>query len=157
MAYGMRTVLCAALAAFALPAAAQTLQVAVSSAVTSIDPHYHNLAPNTSLATQIFNRLVEMDEHAKLVPGLAESWKLIAPDTWELKLRDAKFQNGNAFVADDVVFTMDRIPKVPNSPSNFAAYTKPVTGTEIVDPHTIRLRTNGVFPLLPTYLAQYFI
>ena len=93
----------------------------------------------------------------RLVPGLAESWKLVAPDTWELKLRDAKFQNGNAFTADDVVFTIDRIPKVPNSPSNFAAYTKPVTSTEVVDPHTIRLHTNGVFPLLPTYLAQFFI
>ena len=73
-----------------------------------------------------------------LVPGLAESWKLVAPDTWELKLRDAKFQNGNAFTADDVVFTIDRIPKVPNSPSNFAAYTKPMTSTEVVDPHTMR-------------------
>src|SRR4029077_15524315 len=72
-------------------------------------------------------------------------------------LRDAKFQNGNAFTADDVVFTMERIPKVPNSPSNFAAYTKPVASTEVVDEHTIRLHTNGVFPLLPTYLAQFFI
>ena len=52
---------------------------------------------------------------------------------------------------------MERIPKVPNSPSNFAAYTKPVSSTEMVDPHTIRLHTNGVFPLLPTYLAQFFI
>src|SRR5215469_8628909 len=147
----------AALSLVALPVTAQTLKVAVSSAVTSIDPHYHNLAPNISLSTQIFNRLVEMDEQARLVPGLAESWKLVAPDAWELKLRDAKFQNGSQFVADDVVFTLDRIPKVPNSPSNFAAYTKPVTGTEIVDPHTIRLHTNGVFPLLPTYLAQFFI
>jgi peptide/nickel transport system substrate-binding protein len=121
--------LCAALAAFALPATAQTLRVAVSSAVTSIDPHYHNLAPNISLSTQIFNRLVEMDAQAHLVPGLATSWKLVAPDTWELKLRDAKFGNGNDFVADDVVFTIDRIPKVPNSPSNFAAYTKPVVST----------------------------
>ena len=154
---GVRIALCAALAMSALPAAGQTLQVAVSSPVTSIDPHYHNLAPNISLSSQIFNRLIEMDEHAQLVPGLAASWKLVAPDTWELKLRDAKFQNGNDFVADDVVFTMERIPKVPNSPSNFAAYTKPVTSTEIVDPHTIRLHTNGVFPLLPTYLAQFFI
>ena len=153
----VRIALCVGLAAFALPAAGQTLRVAVSSPVTSIDPHYHNLAPNISLSTQIFNRLIEMDEHARLVPGLAASWKLVAPDTWELKLRDAKFQNGNAFVADDVVFTMDRIPKVPNSPSNFAAYTKPVTSTEVVDPHTIRLHTKGVFPLLPIYLAQFFI
>jgi peptide/nickel transport system substrate-binding protein len=157
MRHSTRAALCVALAASALPAAGQTLRVAVSSPVTSIDPHYHNLAPNISLSTQIFDRLIEMDEHAHLVPGLAASWKLVAPDTWELKLRDAKFQNGNEFVPDDVVFTMDRIPKVPNSPSNFAAYTKPVTSTEIVDPHTIRLHTKGVFPLLPVYLAQFFI
>ena len=58
---------------------------------------------------------------------------------------------------DDVLFTMNRIPKVPNSPSNFAAYTKPVVSTEVVDAHTIRLHTKGVFPLLPTYLAQFYI
>jgi peptide/nickel transport system substrate-binding protein len=154
--YG-RIALCAGSLALSLPATAQTLRVAVSSPVTSIDPHYHNLAPNISLSTQIFNRLVEQDEHARLVSGLAESWKLVAPDTWELKLRDAKFQNGNAFVPDDVVFTMERIPKVPNSPSNFAAYTKPVTSTEVVDEHTIRLHTKGAFPLLPTYLSLFFI
>ena len=153
----VRVALCGGLVAFAVPATGQTLRVAVSSPVTSIDPHYHNLAPNISLSTQIFDRLVGMDAHAHLVPDLALSWKLVAPDTWELKLRDAKFQNGNQFVPDDVVFTIDRIPKVPNSPSNFAAYTKPITSTEIVDPHTIRLHTNGVFPLLPTYLAQFFI
>ena len=156
MRHGIGLALCAALAA-ASPASAQTLKVAVSSAVTSIDPHYHNLAPNISLSTQIFNRLVEMDEHAHLVPGLAASWKLVDQDTWELKLRDAKFQDGSAFTADDVVFTFDRVPKVPNSPSNFAAYTKPIMSTEVVDPHTIRLHTKGVFPLLPTYLSLVFV
>ena len=105
----------------------------------------------------MFGRLVEMDEHAHLIPGLATSWQLVAPDTWEFKLRDAKFSNGNDFTADDVLFTFDRIPKVPNSPSNFAAYTKPVISTEVVDPHTIRMHTKGVFPLLPTYMAQFFI
>jgi len=157
MRLAVRRALCAGLVSFALPAAAQTLRVAVSSPVTSIDPHYHNLAPNNSLATQIFGRLIEQDEHARLVPGLALSWKPVAPDTWELKLRDVKFHDGNAFTADDVIFTMDRIPRVPNSPSNFAAYTKPVANTEVVDDRTIRLHTTGVFPLLPTYLAQFFI
>ena len=69
--YG-RIALCAGSLALSLPATAQTLRVAVSSPVTSIDPHYHNLAPNISLSTQIFNRLVEQDEHARLIPGLAE-------------------------------------------------------------------------------------
>ena len=51
MGHRLRTVLCAGLSALAVPASGQTLRVAVSSPVTSIDPHYHNLAPNNSLAT----------------------------------------------------------------------------------------------------------
>jgi peptide/nickel transport system substrate-binding protein len=145
------------IAVLALPAAAQTLRVGVSAPITSIDPHYHNLAPNNSLGAQIFERLVEMDEHDHLVPGLATSWKLVAPDVWEFHLRPAKFQNGNEFTADDVVFTLNRVPNVPNSPSNFAAYTKPVTSAEVVDAHTIRLHTNGVFPLLPAYMTAVFM
>ena len=139
------------------PGIAQTLHVGVSAPVTSIDPHYHNLAPNNSLAAQIFDRLTRLDEHGKLSPDLATSWKLVAPDTWEFKLRDVKFQNGNPFTADDVVFTLARVPNVPNSPSNFAAYTKPVVGTEVVDEHTIRMRTNGVFPLLPVFMSQVYV
>src|SRR3974377_1224578 len=97
MRYGVRIAFCTALPLAALPASGQTLKVAVSSPVTSIDPHYHNLAPNISLSSQIFNRLMETDAHAHLVPGLATSWKIIAPDTWEFKLRETKFQNGSEF------------------------------------------------------------
>jgi peptide/nickel transport system substrate-binding protein len=154
MRHGFQAALGAAFLALALPATAQTLKVAVSSPVTSIDPHYHNLSPNISLSDQIFDRLVEMDANQRPIPGLALSWKLVAPDTWEFKLRDTKFQNGAPFTADDVVFTLDRVPKVPNSPSSFAAYTKPVVSTEIVDPHTIRMHTQGVFPLLPVYMSM---
>jgi len=157
MRHSLSLALCAGLAASAVPAAGQTLRVGVSSPVTSIDPHFHNLAPNNSLASQIFNRLIEQDEHARLVPGLAETWKLVEPNVWELHLRDAKFHNGNAFVADDVAFTIDRIPTVPNSPSNFAAFTKPIASVVMVDDHTVRLHTLSVFPLLPNYLAQFFI
>lgn len=151
------TVFALGVAALCGTAAAQTLNVGVSAPVTSIDPHYHNLAPNISLSAQIFDDLVEMDADARLIPGLALSWKLVAPDTWEFKLRDAKFQDGTPFTADDVLFTLDRVPKVPNSPSSFAVYTRPVTSAEAVDPHTIRMHTNGVFPLLPTYMSSVFI
>jgi peptide/nickel transport system substrate-binding protein len=147
----------AALALAAVPAGAQTLNVGVSAPVTSIDPHYHNLAPNISLSAQIFDELVEMDADARLVRGLALSWKLVAPDTWEFKLRDTTFQDGTPFTADDVLFTLGRVPKVPNSPSSFAVYTKPVVAAEAVDPHTVRMHTNGVFPLLPTYMSSVFI
>ena len=148
---------CASLALTAIPAAAQTLKVGVSAPVTSIDPHYHNLAPNNTLASQIFDTLTEIDPKGHLEPRLALSWKLVAPDTWEFKLRDAKFQNGTPFTADDVVFTLNRVPNVPNSPSSFATYVKEIASTDVVDAHTIRMHTKEVFPLLPTYMAQVFM
>jgi peptide/nickel transport system substrate-binding protein len=136
---------------------AQTLNLGVSAPITSIDPHFHNLAPNIALSAQIFDQLVEMDGSAHLIPGLALSWTLVAPDVWEFKLRDTNFQDGTPFTAADVLFTLARVPKVPNSPSSFAVYTKPVVMSEAIDPHTVRMHTNGVFPLLPVYMSGVFI
>ena len=48
---------------------AQDLVVGVGGNITSIDPHYHNLAPNNGVATHIFDRLVHQDEQQRLIPG----------------------------------------------------------------------------------------
>jgi len=143
--------------AFAWPAAAQTLSVGVSAPVTSVDPHYHTLTPNEQLDSHIYERLVETDPKARPVPGLAESWKLIDDHTWEFKLRDTKFHDGSPFTAEDVAYTIARVPTVVNSPGSFSVYTKSIVAAEIVDAHTIRLRTAGVYPLLPIDLSQVFI
>ena len=42
-------------------ACAQTLNIASSAPVTSIDPHYHTLSPNESLDSHIYERLVDRD------------------------------------------------------------------------------------------------
>src|SRR5882724_8914079 len=70
-----------------LPVSAQTLSIASSAPVTSIDPHYHTLAPNESLDGHIFDRLVDRDAAGHMVPGLAVSWTLRDDRTWEFKLR----------------------------------------------------------------------
>ena len=49
------------------------------------------------------------------------------------------------------------MPHVKNSPASYSIYTKAVTGTEIVDPHTILLHTDGPYPLLPNDLGNIFI
>ena len=138
-------------------AMAQTLSIGSSAPVTSVDPHYHTLAPNESLDAHIYERLIDRDPGGHIGPGLAVSWKLRDEDTWELTLRDATFHDGTKFTAADVAYTLDRIPKVRNSPASFMIYTKAVTGVEIVDPHTIRLQTAGPYPLLPNDLSQVFI
>ncbi|MGK7864647.1 ABC transporter substrate-binding protein [Falsiroseomonas sp. E2-1-a4] len=136
-------------------AGAQTLRMAVGAQVTSLDPHYHNISPNNAFASAIFSNLMEMDPNSRPVAALAESWRPIGEDVWELKLRaGVTFHDGTPFTADDVAFTFDRIPKVVNSPGSFRTYTHSIIGVEVVDPLTIRLRTRGADPVLPASLSQ---
>ena len=57
-------------------AAAKDLTIGYGSEPSSIDPHYHNLTPNNSMAAHIFSRLIEQDEKQNLTPGLAVSCRL---------------------------------------------------------------------------------
>lgn len=140
----------AALALVAGQAAAQTATIAVGAPVTSLDPHFHQLSPNNAVADTVFDRLVNNDVNLRNIPGLATEWRAVGPTVWEFKLRpNVRFHNGNAFTAEDVVFTLQRLPNVPNSPSSFAAYSRPITRIEVVDPLTIRFHTAQPYPLLP--------
>ena len=143
--------------ALAVPfAAAKEREVAIGlqAAITSIDPHYHNLSPNNSLLLHIFEPLVLRDSNQKMIPGLAVSWKALDDLTWEFKLRrNVKFHDGTPFTADDVVFTLQRAPSVPNSPSSFATFTRPITEVKVVDPFTIRFSTAAPHVLLPSDLG----
>jgi peptide/nickel transport system substrate-binding protein len=143
-----------ALLALAPAAPAQELKVAVGSQVTSMDPHYHNLTPNSAVAGMVFSSLVGTDARVRLLPGLAESWRVVDGTTWEFKLRaGVKFHNGQDFTAEDVAFTLARVPEVPNSPSSFAQFVRAIKAVEILDPLTIRFRTEGPYPLLANDLV----
>ena len=134
------------------------LTMAVGAPVTSLDPHYHQLSPNNAAASMIFDRLVNTDERSRLVPGLATEWRAVEPTVWEFRLRPGvRFHNGQEFTADDVAFTIARVPNVPNSPSSFAIYTRPIRAVEVVDPLTIRFRTESPYPLLPMDFSNVFI
>src|SRR2546423_1972109 len=136
-------------------AVAADLAIGVGADVTAIDPHYHNLTPNTNVAAHIFDFLVLRDERQKAIPGLAESWKTVDPVTWEFKLRrGVRFHDGSEFTAADVLASIERVPTVPNSPSPFTAYTKQIKEMIVVDPYTIRFRTATPYPLMPTDMTQ---
>ncbi|MGI9350342.1 MAG: ABC transporter substrate-binding protein, partial [Rhizobiaceae bacterium] len=121
---------------------------------TSLDPHFHNLTPNSSLASHIFDSLVIGDEHYRLKPGLAVSWKLVDKTNWEFKLRKGvSFHDGSPFTADDVLFSFARAPDVPNSPSSFASFIKGKTLLK-VDSHTIRIKTSNPHLLMPIDMSR---
>ncbi len=151
----MRFKFAALFACLAMPAAAQTLNVATGGAFTSMDPHYHNLTPNNVLTSYVFEPLLRFDPHYQPEPSLAVSWKAIDDKTWEFKLRPGvTFQDGTPFTADDVAFTYARIPQLLNSPSSFNFAVKPITSVEIVDSMTIRLHSAVSLPLLPYNLSN---
>lgn len=149
-----------ALAGWSAPSMAQVkeLSVALSTPVTTVDPHFHNLTPNNAMAAHVFETLVKADASLKTYPGLAESWKAISDTEWEFKLRkNVKWHNGEPFTAEDVAATIKRIPNVPNSPASFAVFVRAIKEVKIVDPHTIRFTTATTYPLLPTDMVSVAI
>jgi len=155
----MRPIAATLLSVFlALPAAAAELRIGLAVPPTAIDPHFHNNGQNNSNSSHVFDALTRQDEAQRIKPALAESWKTVDDLTWEFKLRQGVvFHDGTPFTAEDVAFTLQRAPNVPRSPSSFAGYLKAVAGHEIVDAHTIRIRTKGPDPLLPVNLSKVWI
>jgi peptide/nickel transport system substrate-binding protein len=66
-----------------------------------------------------------------------------------------KFSDGSDFDAYDVIYSVCRIPGVPESPSLFTTYTKGIRGFEVIDPLTLIVKTDGPYPLLPTEMSTW--
>ena len=102
----------------------------------------------------LFEALTAMDAQDHLTPDLAVSWRLIDDATWEFKLRpNVTFSDGTPLTADDVAFTIERVPNVPTTVTDMSEYVKPIARVEVVDPLTVRFHTKGPFPLAPEYLS----
>ncbi len=154
----MRLLLTALLLAFSHAAPAADLSIALGGDVTSIDPHFHNLTPNNNIGAHVFDTLVMKEPGGHIKPGLAESWRAVDDLTWEFRLRKGvRFHDGSNFTAADVVFSLDRIPLVPNSPSPFTTYTKQVTEKIVVDPWTIRLKSAAPYPQMPNDMSTVLV
>ena len=139
-------------------ARAADISIGLGAEVTSMDPHFHNLSPNSNIAQHIFGSLIQQDEKQRLKPGLAVSWKAIDDTTWEFSLRKGvKFHDGSDFTADDVAFTVKRAPNVPNSPSSYGIYLASIAETTVVGPHTVRFKTKSPYPLLPIDISNIYI
>jgi len=145
----MRKSLIIALALILLPAVAGavTLKVGAASGVNSLDPHFHNETPTNSVNYNMFDGLVNFDKDLNPYPVLAESWELLDDVTWRFKLRQGvTFHNGNAFTADDVVWSFNRAKT--SDKSGFKGALSALKAVNKVDEYTVDVITNGPFPIL---------
>jgi peptide/nickel transport system substrate-binding protein len=139
-----------------LPAHGAELRIGLAADVTSMDPHFLSIAPNINIAWHVFDALTHVDEDARLIPGLAVSWRAIDATTWEFRLRrGVRFHDGAELTAQDVVFSIERTLKVPNG--QLGTFTRRIIAKEIVDPHTLRLKTATPYAMVPYDLNSVFI
>lgn len=158
----LRTTLRSSIAVVAVLAAApmalaQDLSLGLRAGPDSIDPHWSTLGSQAEALRHVFDTLVDVDESLQLKPGLAVSWTAIDDTTWEFKTREGvKFHDGSDFDAEDVKFSIERIPVV-TGPMPMTLYTKYVDSVEVVDPTTLRIKTKGMAPSLPNDFTRLFV
>ncbi|MBF9232303.1 ABC transporter substrate-binding protein [Microvirga alba] len=136
-------------------AEAKTLRWSSPTDITTLDPYAHTESFTTSMLHHVFDPLVRRNRNLELEPALAVSWKNVAPDTWRFELRKGvKFHNGDAFTADDVVASFDRLlDPTSRARGNVATIVKAVK----VDDYTVDIMTQGPYPLLLNDLAGVYI
>ncbi len=148
---------CATALSSAMPAMAQTLTIGVRGGPDSIDPHFTATGTHAEALKHVFDTLVWSGDGLELEPRLATSWKPINDTTWEFKLRPGvKFHDGSDFTAEDVKFSIERIPVV-SGPNPTTIYVRRVKETKIVDPMTVHVITDGAAPTLPNDFIRLFI
>jgi peptide/nickel transport system substrate-binding protein len=140
--------LCAALLSYcvlATPALAQRAENAVTwgftSEVETLDPYATAKRTSQLVIRNIVETLMYRDPTSgKAEPLLAKSWRWVDDRTLEFVLRDdVTFHDGQAFDADDVMFTLAQI-KRGTPPVSFAeADYGYIERAEKKGPHTIRL------------------
>jgi len=155
----LKFILRAALAAtmLASPAFAADLVIATKNGPASMDPHFTATAANAEATKHIFDTLLRSGNNLEILPSLATSWQALDDTTWEFKLREGvKFHDGSDFTAEDVKFSIERIPNV-TGPNPSTIYVRRVAGVEIIDDHTLRVKTNGPAPNLPNDFVRLFV
>jgi peptide/nickel transport system substrate-binding protein len=146
----------ASIIAFAMvPASAQTLRYANQGDLKSLDPYTLNESTTHAHLAHVFEGLTARDKDLKIIPALAESWETPEPTRWRFHLRKGvKFQNGDPFTADDVVFSADRVRKKGSN-----LQTRIPTDAKVVkvDDHTVDFILTSPNPILNSQWDTWYI
>lgn len=155
----IKTLLAAGLAtAMAAPAVlnAAELRVGFSADALSLDPANHRNRETETIIRNMFDGIVTRDSDMNVVPQLAESWTAIDPTTYEFKLRSGvTFHDGSPLTTADIKFSIERLTKenaMGGQTSPRQSLLGPVTGVEVIDDLTFRIKLDSPWPILPAML-----
>lgn len=129
----------------------------VTIGLTSDPSHLYPLAgeelSSNIMYYHLYDPLVKRGADLSFGPGLAESWENVDEVTWRFKLREGvTFHNGNAFTAEDVVYTVNKARESirPDLVAN-------IVEISAVDDFTVEIKTPKPYAVLPNDLAELLI
>lgn len=131
-----------------------TVSIAFAKELEHVDPYFNTAREGILLGNAAWDGLLYRDPATgQYVGNLATSWTWVDSSTLELTLREGvKFHNGEAFDADDVVYTLNFTVDPKNGAKNKVA-TDWIKRAEKIDQFKVRIFTNGPFPAALEYLA----
>ncbi|MBI2874432.1 MAG: hypothetical protein HYY09_05045, partial [Firmicutes bacterium] len=122
----------------------------------SLDPHALNDGNERLITANIFETLVrQAADSFDLKPLLATRWENVSENTWRFWLRnDVKFQNGEPFNADTVVFSVKR-GLDPALNSGYLHLWQGISDAKAVEPYVVDIITDGRNPIVPIRMAWF--
>ncbi len=145
----------AGLALLGAEASAKTLRYANKGDLKSLDPY--TLTEVTAIAHlgNVYEGLTRRDKNLAIIPGLAERWEILEPTRWRFHLRKGvTFANGEAFTADDVLFSAARVRA---DGSNFGTRIPNDATFAKVDDHTVDVVLKAPNPILIAQWDTWYI
>lgn len=129
--------------------------IGIRTETSSIDPHFSYVATSKAQVTNIFDTLIMRDKDLQLTPSLATSWEHVGDGVWEFRLREGvTWHDGEPFTAEDIIFSFERAPNVPNSPAPFGQFLSQIEEASAPDPMTLRIKTRNPSPQILFDLAE---
>ncbi len=141
--------------AFVPAAMAVTFRWANNGDTGSMDPYTRQETVQLSFLGNIYEPMVRRDRNLALEPALAVKWEQTSPTVWRFHLRpNVKWQDGSAFTADDVVFSLGRIL---SKSSVMRAPLSVVKEARKIDDLTVDFETNQPDPIFPQEQTNFLI
>jgi peptide/nickel transport system substrate-binding protein len=133
------------------------LRVAIPWTPENLDPTMNLSSFRAMVGVSMFDSLVGRDADNRIVPQLAESWRLVDDVTWQLKLRrGVVFHDGEPFNAEAVRFTFQRVLD-PEQKSPNRANIAEIARVEVLDDYTVNLVTRQPYAPLVNRLLDFAI
>ena len=142
-----------------------TLRVAFSAEAATLDNYKIASREGLILARHLFDNLLYKDlDTNTIVPALAKSYRFVDDLTMEFELRQGvKFHNGEAFDADDVVYTLNMVVREDYG-TRYRIVVDWIKSVEKINRYTVRIHMAKPYALalemlagpLPIYPKDYF-